>query len=146
MLSAPSHSIPTPLLIPAPGLRDIGIVALGGTVGALARYGLDALIGNAAGLPVGIFIITGAFALGILIESLALRGPDRGRRRDLRLLLGTGLLGGYTTYSLLATDLAELLINHHLMEAIGYGLATIIVGGLASWAGIFAARTHRTRS
>lgn len=38
-----------------------------------------------------------------------LSGPVHGRRRDLRLLLGTGLLGGYTTYSALATDTAAVL-------------------------------------
>lgn len=131
-----------------PGLRGIGLVALGGTVGTLARYLLDALIGDTAGLPLGIFIIniTGAFLLGVLIESLALGGPDRGRRRDLRLLLGTGLLGGYTTYSLLATDIAALLIGHHIAEALGYGLATVLLGSLASWTGILTARTRRARS
>lgn len=130
------------------GLRGIGLVALGGAVGTLGRYIVDELIGTAAGLPLGIFIInvTGAFALGVLIESLALGGPDRGRRRDLRLLLGAGLLGGYTTYSLLATDIADLLIDHHIAEAIGYGLATIVVGGLATWSGILAVRARRVRS
>lgn len=131
-----------------PGLRGIGLVALGGTVGTLARYLLDALIEDTAGLPLGIFIIniTGAFLLGVLIESLALGGPDRGRRRDLRLLLGTGLLGGYTTYSLLASDIAALLIGHHIAEALGYGLATVLLGSLASWTGILTARTRRARS
>ncbi|MDZ5079026.1 fluoride efflux transporter FluC [Nesterenkonia sp. HG001] len=131
-----------------PGLRGIGLVALGGTVGTLARYLLDALIGDTAGLPLGIFIIniTGAFLLGVLIESLPLGGPDRGRRRDLRLLLGTGLLGGYTTYSLLASDIAALLIGHHIAEALGYGLATVLLGSLASWTGILTARTRRARS
>src|SRR5690625_1607156 len=114
-----------------PGLRGIGLVALGGTVGTLARYLLDALIGDTAGLPLGIFIIniTGAFLLGVLIESLALGGPDRGRRRDLRLLLGTGLLGGYTTYSLLASDIAALLIGHHIADRPGTGPPTVPPAG-----------------
>lgn len=131
-----------------PGLRGIGLVALGGMAGTLGRYIVDGLIGTITGLPLGIFIInvTGAFALGVLIESLALGGPDRGRRRDLRLLLGTGLLGGYTTYSLLATDIADLLIDHQIAGAIAYGLATIIVGGLASWSGILAVHARRLRS
>ncbi len=37
--------------------------------------------------------------LGALLESLARRGPDEGRRRAIRLLVGTGGLGGFTTYS-----------------------------------------------
>lgn len=128
-----------------PGLRGIGLVTLGGTVGTLARYLVDALMAAAIRLPLGVFVsnITGAFLLGVLIETLALGGPDRGRQRDLRLLLGTGLLGGFTTYSLLATDVAQLLIDRHITEAIGYGLATVLLGGLASWAGLLTARTRR---
>lgn len=131
-----------------PGLRGVGQVTLGGTAGTLARYLLDAFVGDAAGLPFGIFVvnITGAFLLGVLIETLVLGGPDRGRRRDLRLLLGAGFLGGYTTYSLLATDTAQLLIDARVWAAIGYGLATIIAGGLASWIGILAAKTLGARS
>lgn len=128
--------------------RDVGLVALGGMIGTLARHGLQTLVADPAGLPVGILVInvTGAFLLGLLIESLDLAGPDRGRRRELRLLLGTGLLGGYTTYSLLATDVAGFLIDRRIAEAIGYGLATIVIGGLASLAGILAARSRRARS
>lgn len=131
-----------------PGPRGVALVVVGGAAGTLARYGLDMLIGSAAGLPLGIFVInvTGAFLLGVLIEMLALSGPDRGRRRDLRLLLGTGLLGGYTTYSLLATDIASLAFGRHIVEAIGYGLATVLVGTLASWAGILVARARRADS
>lgn len=130
-----------------PRLRGIGLVTLGGTAGTLARYLLDTLIGDVAELPLGIFIvnISGAFLLGVLIETLALRGPDSGRRHDLRLLLGTGLLGGYTTYSLLATDIARLLMDQRVWEAAGYGLATVVVGAAASWAGIVAARAWGAR-
>lgn len=129
------------------GLRGIALVFTGGTAGTWARYGLDLFIGDTAGLPLSTFIIniTGAFALGVLIESLTLGGLDR-RRRNLGLLLGAGLLGGYTTYSLLATDIAALVIDHRVAEAIGYGLATLLIGGLASWTGIVTARTRKGRS
>lgn len=132
---------------PAPGLRAVGLVAAGGAVGTLGRHVLDALVGDVAGLPLGILVVnlTGAFLLGVLIEALALRGPDRGRRRDLRLLLGTGVLGGYTTYSLLAADVAGLVLDQRVLAALGYGGVTVVVGGLASWAGVLAARVHGGR-
>lgn len=131
-----------------PGLRGLGLVALGGTAGTLARDVLETLITDAAGLPLDIFVIniTGAFLLGALIEALALGRPDHGQQRDLRLLLGTGVLGGYTTYSLLATDVAALLIENRIWEGIGYGLVTVITGGLASWTGILTARARGPRS
>ena len=84
--------------------------------------------------------ITGALLLGILLEALAVRGPDRGGRRRLRLLLGTGVLGGYTTYSLLAADVAGLLLDGRIAVALGYGVGSIVLGILAAWAGILLAR------
>lgn len=131
-----------------PTWRGVALVAVGGSVGTMCRHLLDLSIVDLAGLPGGTFAInvSGAFLLGALIEFLALSGPDHGRRRDLRLLLGTGLLGGYTTYSALATDTAAMLVSDHaVMEAIGYALATVIVGGLACWAGVLAARAPRGR-
>lgn len=132
-----------------PGLRGVGLVAAGGAVGTLARYLLEELLGQVGGLPLGVFVInlTGALFLGVLIGGLARSvrpGPTR-RHHELRLLLGTGLLGGYTTYSLLATDIAQLLLDGRIVVALGYGLATIMVGGVASWSGILITRTWRAR-
>ncbi len=123
-------------------LAQFGWVALGGAVGTLGRAGLSALIGDVAGLPLGILVInvTGALALGVLLQALALRGPDRGSRRSARLLLGTGVLGGFTTYSLLATDVAQLLLSGDVWGGLGYGAATLVLGGLATWAGMGLAR------
>jgi CrcB protein len=74
------------------------------------------------------------------LETLASRGPDDGRRRRLRLLLGTGVLGGFTTYSALATETGLLLTDGRAGAALLYALGTVIVGALASWAGIGAGR------
>ena len=84
----------------------IGLVALGGALGTLARFGVERLLGTSEGLPVGTLTVNlvGAFVLGALIEGLALRGSDAGRRRAARLLAGTGVLGGFTTYSALAVE------------------------------------------
>ena len=137
----PTGTVPPRPLTPG----DIGLVALGGAAGTLARYLLNAAIGEVAGLPVGILIINvgGAFLLGCLLEWLALGGPDRGARRRWRLLLGTGVLGGFTTYSLLATDIAELLLGGQWWLGVGYGLGTLVLGGLAAWAGVLVARGLR---
>lgn len=132
---------PAPVRSPA-RIAQLGWVALGGAVGTLTRFALGAAVGDVAGVPIGILVINvvGAFALGLLLEALALRGPEDGARRTTRLLLGTGVLGGFTTYSLLATDIAELLLRGESLGGLVYGAATLVLGGLATWAGIGFAR------
>ena len=72
-------------------VADAGLVALGGAVGSLARWGLA----EVAQAPWGTVAanVTGSFLIGLLAASLFVRHPR------LRLLLGVGLLGGYTTFS-----------------------------------------------
>ncbi|WP_236863823.1 fluoride efflux transporter CrcB [Brevibacterium daeguense] len=124
------------------------MVALGGTIGTVLRHAVGGLIPTVAGLPLNTFLInvSGAFLLGLLASALALRGPDRGPRRELRLLLGTGVLGGYTTYSLLALETASLMLESRILEALGYGLVTVVLGVLASWAGMLTGRSGRRRA
>lgn len=127
----------------------LALVALGGTVGTALRELLTLTLPAAGQFPVVTFGINavGALLLGALLESLTRRGPDEGRRRALRLLVGTGVLGGFTTYSALATDTGLLLAGDHLSTALLYALGTLIVGSLASWAGIAGvALIHRRRS
>ena len=121
----------------------IALVALGGAAGSLARHGVERLFGTADGLPVGTLTVNlvGAFALGVLLEGLTRRGPDVGRRRAVRLLVGTGFLGGFTTYSALALETDGLLRDGRIALALAYVLTTVVVGLLASLTGMLCART-----
>jgi CrcB protein len=118
-------------------LRYVGLVVLGGAIGTLARY----LLGQAVP-PTGFPIVTmainivGAFALGLLLSTLAQRGDDSGRRRSLRLLLGTGLLGGFTTYSALALDTVSLAGGADASNAAIDAVGTLVAGVLAAGIGI----------
>ncbi len=116
----------------------LALVFLGGTGGTLARYGLGEVLPAPAGLPLGIFLInvTGAFVLGLILEILARRGPDEGRRRAVRLLLGTGFLGGFTTYSALAVDSVLLLGAGRVIEGMSYVTVSVLTGLAATAAGI----------
>ncbi|MGO4595968.1 CrcB family protein [Leifsonia sp. 2TAF2] len=118
--------------------RSILLVFVGGALGTAVRYVLTLSVPPVAGVPLITFLInvTGAFVLGWLLQSLALRGPDEGVRRDLRLFAGTGILGGYTTYSSLAVDTDGLIAAQSVGLSILYASATIVVGALASLAGI----------
>lgn len=127
---------------------SLAVVFIGGVFGAASREGLALIFPAIGGIPWDIFAInlSGAFLLGVLLDAFARRGPDHGVRRTLRLLLGTGFLGGYTTYSALATDTALLLNEGSISAGVGYGFGTLLLGGIATWAGILlAAWAHRRR-
>lgn len=113
-------------------------MAAGGAVGTLLRALAEAALPAAGGLPVGTFAVNllGAFLLGALVEGLARRGPDAGVRRLLRLGIGTGVLGGFTTYSTLAVETATL----PPLLGVGYLAATVVLGAAASRAGMLLGR------
>lgn len=73
--------------------------------------------------------LAGAFALAALLEVLAETGGDRGWRRGLRLGIGTGLLGGFTTYSTFSVEIVLLFRSGAWSIGAGYGLVSV-VGGL----------------
>lgn len=141
-----SPSGPARALHLRPGL--ILLVVLGGTAGTAAREALSLALPPVGGIPVAILGINllGAFLLGFLLDALARRGPDAGGRRGLRLLLGTGFLGGFTTYSALAADSALLLSATAVGPGLVYALGTVVVGALATWCGVAAAAVVRPRA
>ena len=118
--------------------RLVGLVALGGTVGTALRAALGALAPAAGGWPWATWTVnlTGAFLLGLLLEALARTGPDDGRRRDTRLLLGTGVLGGYTTYSTLALDTVRMIDAGDVRTGLLYAAGSVVLGPATAAAGI----------
>lgn len=129
------------------GWKSVGLVALGGTAGTAARVALTLSIPSVGTFPAATFAINvvGAFLLGMLLDVLARRGPDVGGARSIRLLAGTGFLGGFTTYSALATD-TVILTTGDLGTALAYSLGTLLAGGAATWAGIVAGTRLATRA
>lgn len=94
----------------APAHRRVGpvlLVAVGGSLGAGSRLVLaESLTGSANGWPMATLVVNllGAFGLGFLLQTLLRGGPEGRGRRSLRLGLGTGFFGGFTTYSGFALD------------------------------------------
>nr|WP_251008703.1 CrcB family protein [Curtobacterium sp. ISL-83] len=125
--------------------RFLGLVAVGGALGTAVRALLASWLPAVDGLSWTILVINvvGAFCLGLLLEALAHRGPDEGGRRTLRLLVGTGVLGGFTTYSTLADDTAQLLDAGRWAAGIGYALLTVVLGLAAVVAGLWVASLVR---
>ncbi|WP_394277551.1 fluoride efflux transporter FluC [Luteococcus sp.] len=120
------------------------LVAVGGVLGTLARWGLSQLVPAHGGWPLPTLLVNlvGAFCLGLLLESLLRAGQDVGRRRSARLLLGTGLLGSFTTMSSLATELV--LLAKQPLVAVGYGVTSLVGGLLMAWGGIVLAARRRS--
>jgi fluoride exporter len=131
----PIHLRPSSLLL----------VFLGGAVGVSGREVLVLAFPAAHGFPWAVLGInvTGAFLLGLLLDALARSGPDRGARRSARLGLGTGLIGGYTTYSALAADAAQLIGSGSAGAGLAYAAATLLLGGIATGLGVAAATLVR---
>jgi CrcB protein len=116
------------------------VVALGGALGSLGRWGLgEALAGSEPSFPRATFVenVSGSFALGVLVVVLLERWP---RSRYLRPFLGVGMLGGFTTFSTYALDLRTLVADDRLAVAVTYVAGTLIAALLAAWLGIVAAR------
>lgn len=126
----------------------LAVILAGGTVGTGTRAWLAAAFPHGPGewpwATLGINL-TGALLLGVLLEVLAGTGPDRGWRRAVRLGVGTGVLGGYTTYSTFAVETFELVRAGAWLAGLGYALGSVVVGLGAAWAGALLARRGLAR-
>lgn len=128
--AAPAYRQPRPILL----------VFGGGVLGAAARAGLSlALPVQDGGIPWAILIanLSGAFLLGLLLTTIAVHAVETPARRELRLFAGTGVLGGFTTYSSLATGSATLIEGDPWLGA-AYALGTVVLGLAAAALGVWA--------
>ena len=120
------------------GLKQIFIVALGGAIGSVARYKLGGFAlhhTQSWNFPVSTFSVNvmGCFIIGLLaalVEHHDLFSPS------VRLLLFTGLLGGFTTFSAFGYESVFLLRRGLLSIATGYVLLSVVCGLGAVLAGI----------
>jgi CrcB protein len=123
----------------------LAVIALGGIVGATARYGLARALPTSPGrFPWATFWtnMSGSLVLGFLVVVLL----DRARsHRLLRPFLATGILGAYTTMSTYLVETAVLIKDGHATVGVAYALASVVVGLLLAFAGMVGARQLRQR-
>ncbi|MEX0783743.1 MAG: fluoride efflux transporter CrcB [Dehalococcoidia bacterium] len=115
-------------------------IVAGAVIGAPLRYFVGTRFDVAAGqFPWWTFTInvTGCFAIGLLLGLTEERGWFN---REARLLLVTGLLGSYTTFSAFGWETYDLLRNDDLLRAALYAGGSVVLGVLATFAGVAIAR------
>jgi fluoride exporter len=126
-----------------PRRADIGVlavIALGGALGSLARWGVgEALPHRGGDIAWSTFLdnVLGAFVLGALMVLLLEVWPPS---RLVRPFLGVGVLGGFTTFSTYMLDTQDLLRAGRPGAALVYLCGTLLLGLLASWAGVAVTR------
>lgn len=128
----PARPLPTPVAV--------GAVALGGVVGSLARaWASTALPHQASAWPWATLLvnISGSGLLALVLVALAERFP---RSRLARPLLGTGVLGGYTTFSTFSLDFVQLASHGRPVVAFAYVVASVAGATAAAVVGLSLAR------
>lgn len=116
-------------------------VALGGGIGAAARYGVNVWSGRVLGaeFPWHTLIVNvlGCFIMGLLTGLLALK---LNLSQEARAFLTTGILGGFTTFSAFSLDTALLMERKAMLAAGAYAGASVLFSILAVFAGLFLIR------
>ncbi len=117
------------------------IVFLGGGFGAALRHGVNLLSARTLGtaFPYGTFFVnvTGSLAMGLIAGYFAFRGDAS---QHWRLLLTTGVLGGYTTFSAFSLDVALLYERGAMATAAGYVVGSVVLSLAGLFAGLYIVR------
>ena len=125
------------------------LVMLGAALGGLSRYivGTAVLQRFTARFPENVFPlgtlvvnVTGCFLIGILMSLFVARGDPN---PNLRLLLVTGVLGGYTTFSSFAWESFEAVDKEQILIGLANIVLSVMLGYLAVWCGAWIARVLR---
>lgn len=120
------------------GWATFAAIAISGGVGAGLRYVVDALVmrGRTDAFPLGIFLVnvSGSFVLGLVT------GLGSTFAGGWILIVGTGLLGGYTTFSTVSVETALLAQNRRRSWAWTNLIATLVVAVVAAAVGLAVGR------
>lgn len=124
-------------------MQTLFLVAAGGATGAVMRYLLGVLAVRTMGVgswPWGTFManVLGGLLMGVLIGVLALRGGAD--QEKWRLLLGVGVLGGFTTFSSYSLEIVLMIQRRAYVEAMAYGAGSMALSILALMLGLFLMR------
>jgi fluoride exporter len=119
-------------------MKPLLLVAIGGAVGSAARYQVSAvLLAHATGwrLPVGTLVVN---VVGCLLAGVLVVWADTHHwlAPETRLLLFTGLMGGFTTFSAFGVETVRLFQQGQEGAAVANVLVSVVFGLLAVWLGM----------
>ena len=120
-------------------MKSYLLVFLGAGAGGMTRHAVNVGCGRLCGteFPWGILVVnvTGCLLMGIAAGWFAFKA-GAGWSQDARLLLTTGVLGGYTTFSAFALDMATLWERGAHTQSIVYVAASVVLSLAAVFAGL----------
>lgn len=124
-------------------MNNTFLVMAGGAVGAALRYQLGRISTHMLGTsyPWGTLVanLLGGLVMGLLVGTLTRTTPANGEQ--IRLLLGVGVLGGFTTFSAFSLETVLMIERGQGLMAVGYVLASVL-GALAALSfGLFIVRS-----
>lgn len=123
-------------------MLNLILVGAGGAVGAVARYGLSVQAARAlgGGWPYSTLIANGlgGLLMGVLAGALAQRGGGEAERW--RLLLGVGVLGGFTTFSAFSLEVVQMMDRKAWGAAAAYSLGSVVLSVGAVMVGLVLVR------
>ncbi len=112
-------------------------VALGGAIGAAARYGVGVALVRLGAFPIGVLAVNiiGSFLMGLIVVYLGQKMLSH-----LNPFLMTGILGGFTTFSAFSLEAYTLFERGEVGQAAIYVIASVVLSIAALIAGIFIMR------
>jgi fluoride exporter len=124
-----------------PTMPHLLLVAIGGALGSVLRYGVGrwAILALGPGFPFGTFAVNiiGGLLMGVLAGWLARFGEEA---EALRLLLGVGVLGGFTTFSAFSLEVYNMITRAEVALAAAYAVSSVAGSVLAVLAGVWLMR------
>ncbi|HVW91202.1 MAG TPA: fluoride efflux transporter CrcB [Devosia sp.] len=118
------------------------LVAVGGAIGSVLRYGAGIFVGSfwRDSFPLGTMLINivGSLVMGLFVGLMARLLPPW--QNEARLFFAVGVLGGFTTFSSYSLDAISMIERGDMMPAAFYVVGSVVIGFVGLWLGLWIMR------
>ncbi|MEV6163495.1 fluoride efflux transporter CrcB [Streptomyces sp. NPDC052052] len=123
----------------------VAVVALGGVIGACARYGATLIWPTAPGGFPWVTLVVNVIGCAVIGVFMVVISDMWTAHRLVRPFFGTGVLGGFTTFSTYAVDIERLVDAGRAGAGLAYLALTLCAALAAVWSAVWATRRVRAR-